>query len=250
MSNPLAYLEDMLRPNCRLSVTLLVAWGIVMASTMGCSIQKRTHLPGFHVEHRSRPTAKPAANLAHPKDINRQTAEEPMQETLVLTSSPAGDLVALETAEGRAVAGWTMNELETTVATTIAPPDRHPILMHPPGMHTSSSEHLSPEIDLDEARAAAGQEARMSFALGILVPLVGLPTASFSLLGWIVFGLGGLVFILSGFEFNRIAENDAKLASWFETRRRPTIWKKVLLIALAASIFSWLVVGALFLLLW
>ena len=230
MSNPLAYLEDMLRPNCRLSVTLLVAWGIVMASTMGCSIQKRTHLPGFHVEHRSRPTAKPAANLAHPKDINRQTAEEPMRETLVLTSSPAEDLVALETAEGRAVAGWTMNELETTVATTIARPDRHPILMHPPGMHTSSSEHWSPEIDLVEARAAAWQEARMSFALGILVVLLLFP-----------FGLVGLGFIYSGFKLNRIAEDDAKLASWYEKRRRPTIWKKALLIALAVSLFLVLV---------
>ena len=151
-----AYLDNMLRPNQRLSLSILIAWGTVMASIVGCSIQKRTHLPGFHVEHRSRPTAKPAVNAAQTLHDNKRTSEEPMQETLALTSS-LEDVVTLETDEDRGMAGFTLNELETTVATAIPRPSINPGLMHPPRIHPLSTGLVSPEIDLNEARALAWQ---------------------------------------------------------------------------------------------
>lgn len=249
------YIDNMLRPNQRLSLSVLIAWGTVMASTMGCSIQKRTHLPGFHVEQRSPPTAKRAVNAVQTLRENQRTSEEPMQETLALTSS-LEDVVALETTEDRGMAGFTLNELETTVATAIPRPSFNPGLMHPPRIHPLSTGHVSPEIDLNEARALAWQEARLSFALGILIllplsviiavgALIG-PTSALNAVRW---GLLGLAFIVSGFNLNRIADDDAKLASWYEKRWKAN-WRKALLIVYAITVLAAFVVGGLFWLLW
>ena len=250
-----AYLDNMLRPNQRLSLSILIAWGTVVASTMGCSIQKRTHLPGFHVEHKSRPSAQRAVNPVQTLHNNNRTSQEPMQETLALTSS-LEDVMVLETAEDRAMAGFTLNELESTVVTSISRPSCNPGLMHSPRIHPLSTGHVSPEIDMDEARALARKEARLSFALGIfiLLPLgviiaVGALIGPTSVLNAVRWGLLGLAFIVSGFKLNRIADDDAKLASWYQKRWQAN-WRKALLIVYAITLIAAIVVGGLFWLLW
>lgn len=208
----------MLRPNHHLSLSHLhfILWGAFMTLTVGCSIQKRTHLPGFHVEHRSRQAAK----SAHPAPTNQQTPGETMAEALAFTSAKADDVVAFEVVPDRTMAGLNMHEMKSTVATAIARQSFNPPFLRRPGLQTQILRSFAPEVDLDEARAMAWDESCLGFGLGILFLLSTflLFPAVLSASGAIMFGGLGAACLFSGVRINRLAKDDARLAAWYEKR--------------------------------
>ena len=229
---------------------LILAVGVLLTVLAGCSVQKRTTTPGFHIERKATrlhvPVAPVSAEIHGLPEYNRASTPERAEGLERLTPNAIQPSEAFE-ASRRSI--FRMNEVsspDSGAAMSKAPESCREklknsilaVLGRPNTLDTASQVIDVPPAQLEKLREEARKASRWNFLLGML----HLPWSIIQGEDYLIYQ--GIGFLVLGWYIKRLAQDDAKLLAWEERRqlerqrRQNRTWWQWLLIGLGvASLF-------------
>ena len=199
------------------------SWLLIMCLfvlvTSGCSIQKRTLLPGFHIENSSHVVRKPATKQPSPYEDRQTTVERPVY------ASTADENISLDIGDCGKLTLQKNSSTRSTVVNEFPIQSISPRMVKQPIHYASTVEPLEPDIDIDEAqamiRAKAGDYLGLGFVF-LLLSLMYLLAAPWATGRQLFFGGLALASFFGAIRFQLLSKNEAKSQAWY----KKNIWQK------------------------